>query len=237
MSKVLSIVLLLVTFAVKSQEPKVLFVPFQELGFVTEFELDELIYANDFGINNQTTAINDSLFYFLKNSTKHITYTAINEVEYTSIENAVQPIYKSNPIAHYGINFSALKSTSEYDKLVETYDVDFVLFVSKYHIAKRILLANQSFNGSFAIPWSNHFVDYELYDKNGELVALASKLELKPNDPKQETFEYKGLSIEEMDKGYRIFHRDIWDKMRIFEKKKKPVFKIKYKDLKWLKSP
>lgn len=225
-------------FAANAQErPKVLYVPFQELGFVTAFALDELVFANDFEMNAQTTAINDSVFYFLKESTKHLDYRLINAVEYHSIEQAIQPIYRDDPVPHYGINFLSIQQTGVFQKLIETYQVDYVLFISKYHIAKRVLLANESFNGTFAIPWSNHFVDYELYDRAGNLVALSNRLDLKPNDPTQETFEMKGLSLREMDNGYRILHRDLWNKIRLYKKKQKPVFKLKKKEILKPKSP
>lgn len=212
-------------------------VPFQELGFVTAFELDELIDANDFSTDNYTAAIYDSLSYFLLNRTKHVDYLKIDEVEYSAIENALQPIYKEDPIPHYGINFPSIHKTGIYEQLLEAYKVDYVMFISKYHIAKKVLFANQSFSGNYAIPWSSHFVDYELYDKGGKLVAMSAKLDLKPNPPTEETYQFKGLAIRELDNGFRLLHRDLWNKIRLFKKKAKTIYRLKKKEYLTPKSP
>ncbi len=222
--------------AYAQDRPKVLIVPFQEISVVTEFDMEELLEINKLSQQQFSRAICDSLIHTLKYETKHIDYTVLPTNEFEGIKHLLYPIHTYDPVPHFGVNIKALNNVGLIKQMANNYNVDYILFLTSYRMTQRLLLANQSFDGSFFLPWSNHLVDYELVDEKGELIALASKLNLEPNTPNQSNYTLKGLALKEMDQGHRILHRDIRSKILLHKKKKGGViYRLSKKDLKLIK--
>lgn len=218
-------------FRVPAQEKQaILVVPFPNYQFVSNYDMKKVVEVNAVKeVDEFIPFLRDSIFYYLSKKSKHLKVQSIPENDYQGIQYLIQPLYKVAPTGHYGIELDPLLKTGQYESLCKSFKVDYVLFLTQYTISNGLKKTGGNFDGPYIIPWASHHLDYELYDSEGKLVALAAGLELIGIPPNNENVESDGLLIKELRGGFRSILIDLLAKIEQYQKSKKAVYKVKKK--------
>lgn len=231
--KKLSFLLLLFGLCIvsKAQEkPGILVVPFPHYQFVSNYDLLKVMEVNQLKVAEELVPfLLDSLNYYLCKTNKHYNLSPISENDYQGIQHLIQPLYKVAPTGHYGVEIDPLLRTGQYESLCKSFKVEYLLFLTQYTISNGLKKTGGNFDGPYIIPWASHHIDYELYNSEGELVALASGLELNGIPPNNQNVETDGLLIADLRGGFRAILKDLVAKIEQYKKTKKPVYKLKKK--------
>jgi hypothetical protein len=212
------------------QENKtVLIIPFPSQQFFSYFDANTLQSIN----GAESTDIlfknfGDSLIRALSNYKKHFDFVKIPDIEYNSVKYYIDPFFKEAPVSHYGIDFLKIKNQKSFKSLCLNYEVDYVLFLTNYTIKKKLLSSSKSFEGSHFIAWSRHELNYELYDVEGNLIAMSDGFSIEPDLPLEENYFKKGLEISKLKEGFKKLSLDLNLKLNQYLKKGKAQFKSKY---------
>lgn len=213
-----------------AQEAKknVLVVPFPSYHFLSSFDLLEMANYNQMSSpENIFFAVQDSLINGIHKVKSGFNFIEIPQNEYRAIQHLLDPEFKENPTGRYGINLSKLKDSQSYQSVLKNFKIDYVLFLTHYRIDKKLYTSGRSFEGSYAIAWSSHLLDYEFTDANGNLIAMAREFEIKPNAPTMATYQMKGLLLNELGSGYKSLVNDFQQKLEQYNASKEPQFKVK----------
>lgn len=229
------LVILLFSFAsisVLAQEEKknILVVPFAPYHFLSSFDLQEMANFNKLSSPGDVVdAVQDGLLKGISTSKSKFNFTTIPPNEYQAIKHLIDPEFIAEPTGRYGIDLSKLKSSQSFQTLLKNFNIDYVLFLTHYRIDKKLYTSGRSFDGSYAIAWSSHLLDYELINAEENLVAMAREFEIKPNAPTLENYFMKGLLLSELNGGHRELLKDIQFKIEQFNETKEAQFKVKRK--------
>ena len=218
------------SFSLSSQEKNinVLIIPFQSYHFQSSFDLLDIAFVNKIPYANEVSNnYKERLVQELSKGKMNYKLFEIPANEYQSIQFLLDPIFIDKPTGHYGIDKEKLARSSSFKNMIKSFEVDYVLFLTNYRIDSKLYTSSRSFDGSYALPWSRHLLDYELLDHNLNLVALSREFELKSNLPTNDTYLTKGLLVSEMDKGYSSLIKDFHLKIEQYNSSQKPQFKAK----------
>ena len=215
---------------IRSQENNinVLIIPFPSYHFQSSFDLLDIAFVNEIPYANEVyKTFQDSLVRELSKGKLNYKLFEIPENEFQSIKYLLEPVFIEKPTGHYGIDKEKLTKSSAFNNMIKNLGVDYVLFLTNYRIDTKLYTSSRSFDGSYALPWSRHLLDYELVDKKINLVALSRELELKANNPNNETYLTKGLLLSTMNKGFSSLVNDFHLKIQQYNLTQKPQFKAK----------
>lgn len=231
----LFLTLLLLSFAFSSvfaqvKKWNVLVVPFATYHFVSAFDIQEMASFNQLTSPEKVVyAVQDSLLKGITKVNSNFNFIGIPQNEYQAIKYLVDPEFITKPTGRYGIDLSKLKDSQTFQSIVKNFKIDYVLFLTHYRIDKKIYTSGRSFDGSYAIAWSSHFLDYELIDANENLIAMAREFDIKPNAPTIQNYFMKGLLLNELDAGYQDLVSDFQIKIEQYNETKVAQFKVKRK--------
>lgn len=197
---------------------RVLIVPFNRFSFQSEFSLIEIAGANQFegpeAVYHEfrkevvkTISYNDGAFSFFE----------LPLMEQSMIDQRVQRLYKTKPITHFGVDISDIQESGQLKNLLDNFSADYILFMSRYEIAQKTLIAQRSFDGSNIYKWSYHKLNYEIYDSEGRLICLSGGMHLDPKFPTQETYTSSGLLLSDMEKAYFKLREDMVEKIKRYQ--------------------
>jgi len=205
-SKILVLLVLLTSFAshVQSQKKakRILIVPFDRFDFESSFSLTKIAIENNLSGD-------DVVYQFYKNhfikefstSTDEVVMFELQEADAKYLMSKLPRVYKRKPVTHNGYDLKAYTESGKLAGLLDNYAADYILFVSKYFISNRLLTTKSNFDGSKFLNWSRHEIDYELYDKSGELLIVGDHIEIKTISPTQANFNSAGLIAKDLNVG------------------------------------
>ncbi len=208
---------------------RIAIIPFERFSFESLHELDSIAACN--GLSNAEEVYESyvrEIALHISDSTD-LTFFVLSESDLVNIRTNLPKVYKYKPISHFGVDIKPLIGNGLLKQISESMKVDAFLFLTKYKIDSKLLSTRKSYGGSKYLNWSSHDLDYELYNIEGDLMALANKFSLRPKNPSGETYSCKGTILEGMFKSYSKIGKDVEVKIKKYSQKKKPVYKIKTK--------
>lgn len=210
-------------------DSKILIIPFSRFDFQTSYSLSEIAVVNNWSSDEVFKRYRDTLVKRLSQNYQSISAFPIPAYEYGLIKNQLPRVYKENPSTHFGVDMSLLKQNNRLETLLTNFSADYILFVSRYEISSRIVATMSSHEGSKFLPWANHEITYELFDREGNLVVMADQFKVPPRNPYAENMDTKGVLLHEVAPNYEMILDDIHQKLLVYQnqKRKKPVYRLK----------
>jgi hypothetical protein len=205
---------------------RIVVVPFDRFGFESEIPLGFIGQVNEVKSEEVPDLYWKNMINELSKENTWLYFFQISETDRLILSKRLQREFKTEKPSHYGMNLTTL-GEGALQQLLENYSADYILFVTRYHIQKKLLYAGRSFDGSKFIPWATHSIDYELYNKEEELIVIGDGSEISSRNPTDETYLSEGVLLSLLDRGIEELILDLYDKMKAY--KGKPVFKLKKK--------
>jgi len=218
-------ILLAAFFKLIAQEEakRILLIPHTQLQFHSDFNVKEIAAINDWDSMEVFQNYRHHFIEQIKKDEEQLIWIELPDNEYYSIQNKVPKIYKREPIDHQGILIDPLIMGGELQEMMNSYAADYVLFITKYSIVTRLIMGGRTQDGAKFINWSTHKIAYEIYNKDGKLVALDDGFPIKPKNPSGSTILTKGLQLDLVVPNYHYFTENVLDGLNRY--KNRPVYR------------
>lgn len=214
-----------------AQSYRILLVPFDKFQFESPVAIEDIAAYNSLDHTDEVyTTYNLAISSFLNAQSDSLTFflPAASDIEHI---NRVTPrAYKKEPVTHFGVSIEPLKESGKLDELLSNMQADFILFFTRYKIIGKLITSRVSVakSGQF-ISWSNHYLDYELYNAQAELIAGSDRFPITPNNPTSKTYMTEGTLVSDLENASGKLAQDIEYKIQRSKRKGEPVFKNKRK--------
>lgn len=182
---------------------RILIVPFSRMEFHTEFSIEDIAEVN--------TTVSDSIYGIYRNallhvlinsSLKNIEFILPSENDEKMVRMAVKYNYSNKPQRHYMANLSAVDK-NKFAALLGKYHAQMVLFINWYKIEKAYQ-NNLSGSGKARKSFAEHYIDFDVVDKEKNIVFCEGKFHFKSEKPGAEIIGFKNLRIKEVKNSYRV---------------------------------
>ena len=215
MKYLFSIVIILVIcsgFIQNSNKKKVLVIPPSRFEFVSEFDLEEIAQKNETTVAKVFLTYEKALLNTFKN------YNDEN-FEFVPVEAAKLKPYKKQIKYKYGkfkgkgynsVDLTTLPET-DFTKLLEAHNSDFVVFITWYDIQKEAFTRKGKHRKR--APYAAHYLDYDIYNLFKQQIAGVGKVKAEANEPNDLEVSYKLLRIKELKGAYNNFISKVVDQL------------------------
>lgn len=223
---------LLSPFLINAQEDKKRFamVSLDRFSFESHFDLKEIAALNQLNVAEEAfSAYQKKIIERLSvplEGYQFFELPAENQVQL--LRNSLR-VYKDEPITHYGYDLSWSTESDYLNQLLTNFSADYIVFISLYSITKKTLLTPQAYDGSKFIPWSRHSISYEVYNKEGKLIALSDGFDILQKLPTESTYTSQGLLLSGMNNAFLPLQKDIIQKTLKYSDK--PIHRLKKKEV------
>jgi len=210
---------------------RVLIVPFDQFQFDSTVPLEEISQFNAW--ESETAVYSeyvDSMLSYMNQSTEELSFFQPSQNDIETLRNSLPRIYKRDPVSHFGVDIEPILQDSSLEPLMTNMGADYILFVTKYRIVGKLVAtrAGTASSGKF-LSWSAHFIDYEIYNSNGKLIAGADRFPFTPHNPNSETFDTKGTLVTGLKRPSKKLVKDIAHKLDQHQSRGRVTFKNKVK--------
>ena len=214
-----------------AQQLRVLVIPFDKFQFECNMTTSEIALYNELsGADQVYDVYTQALLEAINESSDSLSIYEMDENSLNLIRRQLPRVYKREPISHNGVDIEAYAKSGDLKKLLENMGADYLMVISRYKIMGKIITARGSWSSSAGfINWSIHQVDYEIFNAEGDLVALADRFTIRPRNPRNETYTTQGTLTEDLWIGMLKLGLDIEQKALKYQKKGKVVYKSKIK--------
>lgn len=229
----LTLNLFLLSVSAFGQNKRVLVVPFDKFQFESPIPLQEIADNNQWKDSQSVCdKYNEAILSFMNEHDSTI-YYPLNSIEQSKLRRILPRVYKTEPVSHFGVDIEPLIVEGYLADLLDNMGADYILFISRYKILGKLLSVRGDYGGSSRfLSWSNHLVDYEIYNREGELVAGAERFQFTPRNPRESTYSTQGTLVIDLERPSQRLSEDVSYKIDKFEQKGKVLFKYKGKKAK-----
>ncbi len=205
---------------------RILIVPFDAFAFQSKIDIPIIISSNHLNSSNEIyITYNKQIAKTLSESSLQYSFLTLPDSEIKNLRMQVPVVFKESPTSHYGVDLTKLYQEGLITQLLHDFSADYILFLCRYEINNRLFSSSRSFDGSTFVQWSLHNIDYELYNSEKQLIALADSYILSPRRPTDTTHLTHGVRADGMTDSYKKLTEDIISKIEKYEGE--PVYKIK----------
>lgn len=191
---------------------RILIVPYSRIEFHTEFSIDDIAEINTTVSDSIYAIYRNALLHVLLNSSlKNIEFILSSENDEKIVRMAVKYSYSNKPQRHYMANLSAVDK-NKFAALLGKYQAQMVLFINWYKIEKTYQ-NNLSGSGKARKPFAEHYIDFDVVDKDKTILFCEGKFYFKATKTNAETIESKNLRIKEVKNGYQILPLYIYKRL------------------------
>lgn len=216
--------------AQNEEKVNILIVPFDRFSFLSQFPLEELAAINQVEKDSVYVLFKEKVVRELSIPYQKYHFFELREKERRDLLQRLPQVYKTKPTTHMGFEVDKVVKSGYLKRLLKNFSADYILLFNHYELKKKMLLSPQNFEGSKFIPWSSHNFAYEVFDPEGNLIALDENLTIKPNLPNQTNYMNQGLMVESLSGRLIALQLDIL--LKIEKYKGKAVYRLKNRDYK-----
>jgi hypothetical protein len=185
----------------QTNKKKVLVVPYGRFEFVSKYTLEDIAKKNNVPSGEIFNAYQKSILnVFGEFSNENFEFIAATDL----ILNPYKKYIKYEDGKFNGKNHYAIKKRSfpleSFTKLMEDNDASFIIFINWYTIQKASFSSKGKKKKRF--KYSNHFLDYEIYNLFQQKVVGVGKYKIEIAQPTDEEAVYAGLRLLDLEKGY-----------------------------------
>jgi len=216
---------------VKAQSLRVLVVPFDKFQFECPMSLKEIASYNEFSEPGQVhEAYTMALLEAMNSVSDSLAIYQLDENGIAQLRRQMPKIYKREPISHNGVEVKSLAENGQLQSFLKNMGADYLMVISRYKILGKLITARGNWDNSTGfISWSIHQVDYEIFNSEGKLVALADRFTINPRNPRSDNYTTEGTLLKDLRSGMQKLGLDVEQKLQKFEKKGKVVYRSKIK--------
>ena len=212
--------------SVDDVKTRIIIVPFDALAFQSKIDIPIITSSNHLNSSKDISRVyNEKIVKTLSESNESFAFFSLPESEIKSLRMQAPVVFKKKPISHYGVDLSRLYQEDLIANILSNFSADYILFLCRYEITPKLFSSGKSFDGSSFVPWSLHKIDYEIYNSDKQLIALADAYNLDPKRPTDSTYLTHGVIVDGMEKSYRKLSEDMISKIENY--RGEPIYKIK----------
>lgn len=213
-----------------AQQLRVLVVPFDQFQFECSMPLDEIAKHNQLNSSDEVyQAYANALLQAMNAVFDSLTIYQTDKNSLAQIHRQLPRVYKREPVSHNGVDIKEFKESGKLVDYLDNMGADYFMVISRYKIMGKLITSRGSWDSSGGfINWSIHQVDYEVYNREGELAALADRFTIRPKNPRSDSYQTQGLVLADLSRGMQQLGIDLEQKLIKYRKKGKVAFKSKY---------
>lgn len=183
----------------------VLIVPFNRFDFHTEFSLHEIADQNRVEVKDVYDLFKQSLLNsFVSSDCETYQYRIISDFHLNYLKRRITYSMSRKPM-HYSVDLSMVQS-SDLKQVMDDYQASYVLFLNWYHIKKdNKAVTTEGYRSS---GMSRHFIDYEVYNSDKDVLLWAHEHTFETNLNK-EILKTMGLRVVDLQKTYKLLPLEI----------------------------
>lgn len=219
----------LISFQLFAQQLRVLVVPFDQFQFECPMSLDEIALHNQF---NSSDAVYEkyanALIEAMNVASDSLTIYQLDKNSLVQVRRQLPRVYKREPISHNGVEIEDFKASGKLARYLDNMGADYLMVISRYKIMGKLITARGNFESSGFTNWSIHQVDYEVYNKEGELAAVADRFTMRPRNPQSDNYQTQGIVLADLNKAMGRLGMDLEQKLLKYRKKGKVVYKSSF---------
>lgn len=207
MKYILSILLITLFYsgvAQTSNKKRVLVIPPSRFEFVSEFDLEEIAQKNETISSKVFLAYEKAMLSVFGNyADENFEFVPVKATALSPYKKLIK--YKYAKFKGKNHNAVDLKRFSETDftKLLEQHQADFVIFITWYDIQKESF--TRKGKHSKRAPYAGHYLDYDIYNLFKQQVAGVGKVKAEADEPNDLEVSYMLLRIKELESAYNNF--------------------------------
>jgi hypothetical protein len=228
----LSIICFSLLFSINlwAQQLRVLVVPFDQFQFECPMPLDEIAKHNALSSPDEVyRAYANALLQSMNTASDSLTIYQTDKNSLAQIHRQLPRVYKREPVSHNGVDIKAFKESGKLASYLDNMGADYLMVISRYKIMGKLITSRGSWDNSGGfISWSIHQLDYEVFNRAGELVAMADRFTIRPKNPRSDNYQTQGLVLADLSRGMQQLGMDLEQKLLKHRKKGKVAFKSKY---------
>lgn len=199
-------------FSQTSNKKKVLVIPPSRFEFVSEFSIEEIAKINETTSSDVFVIYEKTLLTtFGKHTDENFEFIPIDAVGLSPFKKLFKYEYgKFNGKQYNAVDLSGF-SESEFTKLLDQYNADFVIFITWYDIQKESF--TRKGNHIKRAQYAAHYLDYDIYNLFKQHVAGVGKVKAEGNEPNDLEVSYKLLRAKELEYAYNNFIGKVIDQL------------------------
>lgn len=209
-----------------SQSFRVLVVAFDKFQFECPMPIEEIADHNQLSDPGMVyDAYASALLEAMNAASDSISILSLDEHTNSQLKRRLPRVYKREPISHNGVDLKDLHESGKLKEYLNNMGADYFMVISKYKILGKVITSRGSWESSGFLKWSIHQVDYEVFDKGGELVALADRFLIKPRNPRSDNYQTEGVALKDLRRDMTKLGKDLENKLKKHQKKGKAIYK------------
>ena len=195
---------------VKQQLSNVLVVPYHRFEFHTEYPIEEIAKQNGIDKSLVFNMYQGKLLSTLAEyRCEHYRFRIINAANLDYLQRRVSYEAERKPVNYYASNLGLLQE-SDLQRIMNTYDAEYILFLNLYSIRKETIIGIG--RGESNMPFSSHLMDFDLYDASKQKLLWAHKFEIPPLKT-SESIGHKGLRVTDLTTGFEAVAAYVCEQM------------------------
>ena len=216
MKNILFILLIVLTtsgFSQTASKKRVLVIPSSQFELVTEFELQEIAALNGISSNQVFLTLEKTLLKAFESYTdENFEFIPADAIGLKPYQQFIKYEYGKFDKKHYnGVNLKRFSETN-FTKLLEHYQTDFVVFITWYDIQKESF--TRKGKHLKRAPYAGHYIDFAIYNLFQQQIAGVAKVKaVVDTEPTDLEVSYKFLRMKEVELGYRKFISKVVDQL------------------------
>lgn len=203
----------LTSFAQTSNKKRVLVIPASQFQFVTEFDLEVIASLNEVSASEVFVTYEKALLNSFETfGDENFEFVPVRAEGFRPYKRMIQYEYGKFDKKHYnGVNLKGF-SEADFTKLLESYDADFVVFITWYDIQKEGF--TRKGKHLKRASYAGHYIDFAIYNLFKQQIAGVAKVKAEgPSEPNDLEVSFKFLRIKELQLGYTNFIRKVVDQI------------------------
>ena len=225
----ISISILFLLFAIQAfaQQLRVLVVPFDKFQFECPMPLNEIALHNQLDSTDEVYAsYAKALLESMNAASDSLSIYQMDKHSLAQIHRELPRVYKREPISHNGVDIKDFEESGKLATFLGNMGAEYLMVISRYKIMGKLITSRGNYESSAGFTnWSIHQIDYEVYNKEGKLVALADRFTIRPKNPRSDNYLTQGTMLSDLEQGMRKAGLDVEQKLLKHQKKGKVIFK------------
>lgn len=195
---------------------------FKRFEFQSDFKLQEIMEVNQLSSQDEVYELYvNTILDEISIQKGELSLFRLPKTESDRLHKRIPVEYKTSPANYLGVDIRYLREMNRINTLLTNLSADYFLALTEYKINTIFITKIATEDGSKMLRWSTHQISYELYDKNGNVVAYGDRIELLPKDPKKGTANTMGVEISMVKDSFINIIDDIDKKINPKKRKKR----------------
>jgi hypothetical protein len=187
----------------KTEKKKILVIPYVRLEFHTDIPITEIATINKISSNEVYKLYVNTFIETLQSSgDDNFEFITPEGYDLNKLQAKIRYDYNKKE-SYYAVSLNKI-AQEDFKALLEKYHADLIVFINWYRIKKSTVHVS-NVGGKLRKPFTNHYIDFDIYDKFKRKIFGTGKYLIQSELPTPSNYTYKNLRVKELVIGYHKF--------------------------------